>query len=180
MLDYSKEMEKTQENLLKLLAAQLGLDFEKSEKPDVGYGHILFVSDKTLNKNLEDHIKRYGRLDTHDRDLFQNRTLADLIDRGIEHLWFDNNNQYARDWITLNLSDNKEFKVICVHNGSKKQKWIDDCNPHASIQYSEFVRIKSLDMKEFVKKIESLDRSVHKAAKMPFVHRNRLNKRQDK
>jgi hypothetical protein len=169
-------MANKQENLLKLLA-QLGIGFDDSaKKPEVGYEHILFISDRLINQRIHDQNKRYGKLDFYDRDLFQNRGFDDLINLNLEHIWIDNSNQHARDRLALNLVDSRDFRIVCVHNGSKKQKWIDDYNPHAIVQYHELARIKSLDIKGFIKKIESLDRSIHKTARIPLIHSNRISK----
>lgn len=121
--------------------------------------HLLFVSDHKLIPSIKEQLQDYKNIYKYDRDLFTNRTCADLLAKECHHLWVCLQDKYARAWLGKALLNNDIYTVVVAYKGDKNQKWINDLKDVSDIvcKVSELGNIKSLTYGDMLNGLESLE-----------------------
>ena len=137
------------------LIRQVGVD-----KIAISKDNILFVSDTAITPNIKEQLKDYKNIYQYSRDLFTNRSCSDLLtEHDCTHLWVNLTNSFARQWLGKELLKNKNYFVVAVYRGDKRQKWLDDLKSFVDMKckVSELKKVRSLTYGELLDNLESLE-----------------------
>lgn len=125
----------------------------------------VFVS----NYDLKDEVAGVfstanSAVQAYDRDLFQNRSLQDLVDRGITNLWLNISDKKCKHWFRHNIEQDKNpyIVVIPVYN-YVKDTWVTNLESKAEeyfdeyfhISFSKFLGSKALTFVDLIKGLKA-------------------------
>lgn len=150
---------------------ELILEYEEEDKDDTEepncrgwkvaethdeYTYMLFISDTALNQNIKHLLRNFDSVCVEfDVKTFSNRSLADLKQMGVCHVWVNMKDADGRHWLSLNLRKNKDFKVCVAYTKNKMAKWVQDLSEYADMttRVDKLDDIRGLNLGDIVENI---------------------------
>ena len=128
-------------------------DYHISEPElEISFDNILFISDRPMNKDIQEKLNDFNGIRSFDKSLFLNRTTKQLMESDVKHIWCNVSSSHCREWLSKTLPNNKSYDVVCVYKGLKTQKWLVDiksvCQRAIIVKFKRLQNLKTLNLGE--------------------------------
>ena len=127
----------------------------KISKPDE-QKFFMFVADCSMTKELKDTLSLYSPIIEYSDQLFANRDVSNLQERGVRSVWVCNRSYAANRWIRHNSTRFRdECVILAVYTKHKKQKFLSQLEPNVVIRKSDLRRLAVLSIEELLEHLST-------------------------
>jgi len=149
MLQDSKEEEPEEEPEHKVLN---NIDLDDVENNKV----FLFVGDSNPTTSELKTLSLYSPILVYSSDLFTNRDIRALRERGIKSVWVANRSREANQWIQKNARlFRDEIVLLACYTKRKTQRWLKEIEPDVIIKRSNIKKLAVLSVSELLEALSS-------------------------
>lgn len=127
----------------------------KTEEPQ--FKNVMFISDLKLNDEIKKELYEWSSIRNYSNQ-FTNRTIKELYDCGIEHIWINIDDTDARHWLEQNIKKNTHYTTVLVYKGHIRNLFLIDLKEHVqtTIRLKDLKKLKSLTFDELLHKIDNI------------------------
>ena len=117
---------------------------------------FLFVGDSNPSANELKTLSLYSPILVYSSDLFTNRDIRALRERGIKSVWVANRSRDANQWIQKNARlFRDEIVLLACYTKRKTQRWLKEIEPDVIIKRSNIKKLAVLSVSELLEALSS-------------------------
>jgi len=117
---------------------------------------FLFVGDSNPSTSELKTLSLYSPILVYSSDLFTNRDIRALRERGIKSVWVANRSREANQWIQKNARlFRDEIVLLACYTKRKTQRWLKEIEPDVIIKRSNIKKLAVLSVSELLEALSS-------------------------
>ena len=117
---------------------------------------FLFVGDSNPSASELKTLSLYSPILVYSSDLFTNRDIRALRERGIKSVWVANRSREANQWIQKNARlFRDELVLLACYTKRKTQRWLKEIEPDVVIKRSNIKKLAVLSVSELLEALSS-------------------------
>jgi len=117
---------------------------------------FLFVGDSNPTTSELKTLSLYSPILVYSSDLFTNRDIRALRERGIKSVWVANRSREANQWIQKNARlFRDEIVLLACYTKRKTQRWLKEIEPDVIIKRSNIKKLAVLSVSELLEALSS-------------------------
>lgn len=117
---------------------------------------FLFVGDSNPSTSELKTLSLYSPILVYSSDLFTNRDIRALRERGIKSVWVANRSREANQWIQKNARlFRDELVLLACYTKRKTQRWLKEIEPDVVIKRSNIKKLAVLSVSELLEALSS-------------------------